>query len=320
MRRLPPLLLAAALAALASEAPAAEGDLVFEAVPDASSVKLGEDVVLRLSATNRATQPVDVPSFRFAQDSVSVRVAWGGEVRATVTRLYGTWIEDEGSLRMRTAPTTARRLAPGETMRGTLSFPAVVAGDLSLTTIWGADGDLRRTAKTAAVEVLPKSGPAKRLVAEVETSSGSFSVELDGAGAFNAVSHFWRLVREGFYDGLGVHRVEPSLFVQGGDPRGDGTGNAGWTLPAEGANRPLVRGAFGLARGAHADTASSQWFVVSDPQGRAPATLLPDATPLGRVIDGQDAVVDALATVETDSKTSRPKSPVTVKSIRASVR
>ncbi|MCE9636281.1 MAG: peptidylprolyl isomerase [Planctomycetes bacterium] len=310
----------------------AEADLVFEATLDASKVALGEDIVVRLVAKNQATQAVDVPQFRLAQDAVSVRVAWGGEVRATVTRLWGAWVEDDGAIRLRPVATATRRVAAGETWRGSVSFPAVVAGDLTLTVLWG-EGNQRRTAKPLTVEVQPKSGPPKHLVAQVETTAGTFSAELDGAAAFDAVSHFWRLARDGFYDGLTVHRVEPGLLIQGGCPRGDGTGGTGWTLPAESDNRPLARGAFGLARGAHADTASCQFIAVADAaaagaagaasaangSARAATALSAEWTPFGRIIEGQE-IVDALAAIEIDAKTGRPKAPPTIVSIRAVVK
>lgn len=308
---------------------AAEGaaaDLVFEAALDSPKVALGDDVVVRLTVKNQATQAVEVPQFRLAQDAVSVRVAWGGEVRATVTRLWGAWVEDDGVLRLRPAATAMRRVAAGETWRGSVSFPAVVTGDLTLTVLWG-EGNQRRTAKPLSVEVQPKSGPPKRLVAQVETTAGTFSAELDGAAAFDAVSHFWKLARDGFYDGLTVHRVEPGLLIQGGCPRGDGTGGTGWTLPAESDNRPLARGAFGLARGAHADTASCQFIAVADAAAvvaangtaRAATTLSAEWTPLGRIIEGQE-IVDALAAIEIDAKTGRPKTPPTIVSVRAAVK
>ena len=311
---------AALVLAVTGEVPAAEGDLVFEAALELPRVNLGDDVVVKLTAKNRSSKPVDVPKFRLAQDSVSVRVVWGGETHATVARIWGTWVWDEGdpAIRLRPAATAQQRIAPGDTYTGSVGFPAVVTGDLTLVPVWGGEAD-RRTAKPLALEVLPKGGVPKRLVAQVDTTLGAFTLELDGAAAFNSVSSFWRLARDGFYDGLTFHRVEPGLLAQGGDPRGDGTGGTGWTLPAEGDGKPLARGAFGLARGAHADTASCQFFVIADPTNRAAAALRADGTPLGRVTDGQD-VVDALASVECDPKTGRPKTPPTIRSVTATVK
>lgn len=313
------LLLALAAAARPPAAAAGEGDLVLEATLDAESVRLGDDVTIQLALTNRSASFVAVPTFRLARDAVSVRVSRGGEVRSTVTRVYGSWTEEEGGLRLHPEATPQRRLAPGTTYRGSVTFAAVAAGDLVLTALLGPEGEGRLSSKPLALEVTPKSGPPKRLVAHVDTSLGVFVVELDGAASFNAVSHFWGLARSGWHDHLLCHRVLRGLLVQGGDPRGDGSGGPGFTLPAEGDGRPLVRGAFGLARGAHADTAGSQWFAVSDPEGRAASALRAEWTPLGRVVEGQD-VVDALTEIETDPRTHRPKTPPRVVAIRASVR
>lgn len=303
----------------AAPAPAAEGDLVFEATLESARVNLGDDVVVKLAVTNRSSAPMDVPAFRLAEDSVSVKVAWNKAPRATVTRRWGSWTDEGDALRLVPAATGTRTVGAGERVAGTVAFAAVVAGDLTLTVVWGPEGANRRTSAAIGVEVLPKSGP-KRLIAEIETSSGTFKAEMDGAAHFNAVSHFWKFVKDGFYDGLTVHRVEPGLLLQGGCPRGDGTGGTGWFLPAEGETRPLARGAFGLARSAHADSACCQFVAVSDVEGRAAKLLTGEMTPLGRVIEGQETVVDAIAAAEVDSRTRRPKSGVTITAVRPIVK
>lgn len=302
-------------------AEAADGDVVLEVTADANSVKLGEDVVLRLSVTNHTSQAVDVPVFRFADDAVTVRIAWDGAQRATVTRRWGEWHEDLGKLAFEPRASQTRRLKPGETLRGSVAFAAVVCGDLACDVALGADQPSRLRAKSVTVEVTPKSGAPKKLVAQFETSAGTFACELDGAVAFNAVSHFWRLAREGFYDGLGVHRIEPGLLFQAGCPRGDGTGGPGWYLPAEGDGRPLARGGFGLARAAHPDSAGSQFIAVADKDGRAGDLLANNAagkaewTPLGRIVEGQD-IVDGVATREPDPASRRPKAAVTITGVK----
>lgn len=333
MRRAPTSACAAAavvacLVCPAPAAPGAEGDVVFDAVLESAQVRLGEDVVIRLSLVNRSAKAVEVPEFRLARDSVSVAVAWPVDgkldTRATVTRVWGRWGEDASGLRMRPAPTAVRSVAAGATMTGSVSFPVVATGDLALTASYGADGANgapRRTSKPLLVEVVPKSPQTpKRLLATVETSKGTFVAELDGTAAFNSVSHFWKLARDEFYTGLTFHRVEPGLLVQGGCPRGDGTGGAGFRLPAEGpAGRSLARGVFGLARTAHADSASSQFFAVSDPRGLAGKALTTEFTPLGRIVEGQE-VVDELAKVDTDPTTQRPRVPPSIVAVRVAVK
>jgi len=72
---------------------------------------------------------------------------------------------------------------------------------------------------------------------------------------------FMKLADDGFYNGLKFHRVEPGFVVQGGDPKGDGTGGPGYTLKAEFNSRPHVRGTVAMARSSSPDSAGSQFYI-----------------------------------------------------------
>lgn len=308
------LCLAAFAAAGGPLASAAEGDLRVDATVESASVKLGDDIVLRLAVTNRTAGFLDVPDLRIASDAVTVDVAFGTESRATVSRLYGEWVEEDGAPSFALRPTPRRKLAAGESLRGTVSFPAVVNGALTLTARVGAAGPDQAAAKPIAVEVGARGAAPKKLQLAAETASGAFVVDLDGTAAFNAVGHVWRLGRESFYDGLPFHRVVPGVLAQTGSPSGDLAGGPGWYLPAEGPAgdlaRPPARGDVGLARGTHQDSAGSQWFAVADPQQTADTALRGAWTPLGRVTKGQE-IVDAIAASDT---------PVVLTALRPSVR
>lgn len=67
----------------------------------------------------------------------------------------------------------------------------------------------------------------------IHTTQGDITVQLRAAAAPHGVNNFVFLAKQGFYDGLFFHRVEPGFVVQGGDPLGDGSGGPGYTLPAE---------------------------------------------------------------------------------------
>jgi cyclophilin family peptidyl-prolyl cis-trans isomerase len=75
---------------------------------------------------------------------------------------------------------------------------------------------------------------------------------------------FIKLADAGFYDGLLFHRVEPGFVVQGGDPKGDGTGGPGYRLKAEFNARPHVRGTVAMARATPPDSAGSQFYICLD--------------------------------------------------------
>jgi cyclophilin family peptidyl-prolyl cis-trans isomerase len=108
--------------------------------------------------------------------------------------------------------------------------------------------------------------PGKDYVAVIETSRGSIVVALWAEAAPNHVKNFMRLAGTDFYDGLTFHRVVPGFLIQGGDPRGDGTGGPGYTLALEAASgKPHVAGVLSMARRpAEPDSAVSQFFIVLD--------------------------------------------------------
>jgi cyclophilin family peptidyl-prolyl cis-trans isomerase len=102
---------------------------------------------------------------------------------------------------------------------------------------------------------------ARSSLARIGTKHGDivFRFYPDDAPAHSAA--FIKLADAGFYDGLAFHRVEPGFVVQGGDPRGDGTGGPGYQLNAEFNKRPHVRGTVAMARSARPDSAGSQFYI-----------------------------------------------------------
>jgi len=121
--------------------------------------------------------------------------------------------------------------------------------------------------------------------ATITTDHGPVEVELFGDDAIQTVANFVRLAKEGFYKGLTTHRVVPNFVVQGGDPRGDGSGDAGFTVPAEVSRHRYDAGYLGVAD-AGKDTGSSQWFITLSPQPHLSGRY----TIFGRVTKGMEAV------------------------------
>ena len=115
---------------------------------------------------------------------------------------------------------------------------------------------------------------------------GRVVIELRPDLAPKHVAQIKRLARKGFYDGLNFHRVIPGFMVQGGDPRGDGTGGSGTNLPAEFSRERHVRGVMSMARARNPDSADSQFFIML---GDAPH-LDGKYTVWGKVVSGMDHV------------------------------
>lgn len=97
---------------------------------------------------------------------------------------------------------------------------------------------------------------------------GTIKAELDGDTAPITVANFLKLAESGFYDGLTFHRIIDGFMIQGGDPKGNGTGGADKTIKGEfsqnGVENKLshVRGTLSMARSQDMDSASSQFFIV----------------------------------------------------------
>jgi cyclophilin family peptidyl-prolyl cis-trans isomerase len=142
------------------------------------------------------------------------------------------------------------------------------------------------------------------------TSEGTMELELFDADAPKTVENFTKLARDGFYDGLVFHRVIPDFMIQGGCPRGDGTGGPGYTFEDEFSGHPVARGYLAMANSGP-DTNGSQFFVVTTAE--AP-WLDGKHTVFGRITSGQD-VADRISMVDRDSR-DRPREPVVIESIR----
>ncbi len=130
------------------------------------------------------------------------------------------------------------------------------------------------------------ANPANRLTLEL-SNGGRVVIQLRPDAAPLHVQRVQTLVRQGFYDGLIFHRVEPGFMAQGGDPTG--TGEGGSPLPdlkAEFNALPHLRGTVAAARTESPDSANSQFYIMFVPN----PVLNGKYTVYGRVIAGMDAV------------------------------
>jgi peptidyl-prolyl cis-trans isomerase B (cyclophilin B) len=151
-------------------------------------------------------------------------------------------------------------------------------------------------------------------LANVATSCGPFTITLDVKRAPKTASSFASLARLSFYDGLTFHRVVNGFVIQGGDPRGDGSGGPGYqTVEPPPSGLRYTRGVVAMAKQEIEDpgTAGSQFFVVVGPDAQLPA----DYALVGRVTSGLDTI-DRIAVVPTDPNTDRPLQPVVIDSVR----
>ena len=125
--------------------------------------------------------------------------------------------------------------------------------------------------------------------ATIPTEQGTIVMDLDPSIARQSVNNFVTLARDGFYDGLTFHRVEPGFVIQGGCPQGTGTGGPGYKFADEPVVGEYVKGAVAMAN-AGKNTNGSQFFVCLDDLrgGLAKSYNL-----FGQVVEGLD-VVDSI--------------------------
>jgi peptidyl-prolyl cis-trans isomerase B (cyclophilin B) len=171
------------------------------------------------------------------------------------------------------------------------------------------------------IEVLTDKRQGGILVTRVEplqyavmtTDQGPMTMIFYYDSAPNTVESFLRLSSQGFYDGLTFHRIVPGFVIQGGDPRGDGTGGPGYSVAAEFSDRPHEEGALSMARASDPDSAGSQFFVCLD--YAQTKQLDGKYTVFGKVIDGMDAVKKIAATPLADPETGRPATPQVIQKV-----
>ncbi|HLM51092.1 MAG TPA: peptidylprolyl isomerase [Solirubrobacteraceae bacterium] len=155
--------------------------------------------------------------------------------------------------------------------------------------------------------------PAKTYTAVFTTSCGLFSVALDVKESPKTASSFASLVEKGFYDGLTFHRIVPGFVIQGGDPKGDGSGGPGYSVTeAPPRDAAYTRGVVAMAKTEAEDpgTSGSQFYVVTG----ADAQLPPDYAIVGKVSKGQD-VVNRIGVLPTDPSTEQPLEPVVIEKV-----
>ena len=155
----------------------------------------------------------------------------------------------------------------------------------------------------------------KKVIIEME-DGGVMKGELYPQYAPITVENFEKLANEGFYDGLTFHRVIPGFMIQGGCPKGNGTGGPGYTIKGEfdsnGVRNDLdhERGVISMARAMHPDSAGSQFFIMVD---KAPH-LDGEYAAFGKITEGM-AEAEKIVSAERDWNDC-PRVPQVIKSIR----
>ncbi len=191
-------------------------------------------------------------------------------------------------------------------------------GGLTFTS--GTSGDKGTTTTTTKQEGLIHGETSldlsKTYYADIDIQDqGVITVKLDPVSAPITVENFVTLAQDDFYDGLTFHRIIEGFMMQGGDPKGDGTGGSDKDIIGEftsnGYDNTLkhTRGAISMARATPPDSASSQFFIMHETDARLDGKY---AT-FGYVTKGMeivDAICEAASPIDSNGSIARSEQPV----------
>jgi len=185
------------------------------------------------------------------------------------------------------------------------------AGDNAVSLPDGGGAAGGRDGQNNSMTTQTKTAPSGAHVVAIETDYGVIKFETYDTDAPRTVKNFLTLAEKGFYDNLIFHRVISGFMIQGGDPKGNGTGGPGYTFPdelnpeAESYKKGYKKGVVAMAN-AGPDTNGSQFFIMLEDY-----PLPKNYTIFGKVVSGQDAV-DKIGAVITGAN-DKPLSPVIMK-------
>ena len=203
------------------------------------------------------------------------------------------------------------------------ALAVLVVGGLVLNNVLtsGAEAPTGTSAKKVVhdfhTDIVGKESETNPIAVITMQSGEEIVLELYPDKAPNTVANFVELANSGFYDTLTFHRGIPGFMIQGGDPKGNGTGGPGYSIKGEFAQNGFTqndikheRGVISMARSYLSDSAGSQFFIM-----HADAPHLDGAyAAFGRVLSGMETV-DAIAAVPTNSN-DKPLTAQTIASIR----
>jgi cyclophilin family peptidyl-prolyl cis-trans isomerase/predicted GIY-YIG superfamily endonuclease len=192
----------------------------------------------------------------------------------------GTAQREEARFKALSRPRKLRALAAGQVFERTLRN----APDVSVHR--GGTTAMATHAAPTGSELDTLAKEAETAHARIRTKKGDIVFRFYPHEAKQHSAAFIKLAREGFYDGLTFHRVEPGFVIQGGCPQGTGTGGPGYHLDAEFNALPHVKGTVAMARSQNPNSAGSQFYIcLGDAR-----FLDKQYTVFGQTVEGQDVV------------------------------
>ena len=158
---------------------------------------------------------------------------------------------------------------------------------------------------------------SKTYFATVDTTLGTFKIQLFANESPKTVNNFVFLSQQGFYNGVIFHRIIKTFMIQTGDPRGTGTGGPGYEFADELPPKHSYESGIVAMANAGPNTNGSQFFICTGSDAER-LNDYPNYTQFGKVVDGMD-VVQQIAAVPVGpgnpGENSRPVNPPVINKI-----
>lgn len=152
----------------------------------------------------------------------------------------------------------------------------------------------------------------KTYIATMQTSEGTIKIELFANETPKAVNNFVFLSKENFYNGLKFHRIIKGFMIQGGDPKGDGTGGPGYKFDDEKITRDYNRGIVAYANSG-LNTNGSQFFIMHKDYALPKNYVI-----FGQVIEGMetvDKIAETPVTKNSGNEISKPTKDIIIENV-----
>jgi cyclophilin family peptidyl-prolyl cis-trans isomerase len=153
---------------------------------------------------------------------------------------------------------------------------------------------------------------SKTYSAVLKTTEGEITIDLDAKKTPLTANNFVSLAKAGFYDGTIFHRVIKDFMIQGGDPKGDGTGGPGYKFADEPFDGEYTRGTVAMANSGP-NTNGSQFFIIHKDYALPKNYVIFGHVSKG--IEVVDKIAEAAVTGSGSGENSKPVSPVAIDSV-----
>jgi cyclophilin family peptidyl-prolyl cis-trans isomerase len=157
---------------------------------------------------------------------------------------------------------------------------------------------------------------SKKYIATVDTTLGSFKIQLFAQESPKTVNNFVFLAKQGYYNGIIFHRIIKTFMIQTGDPTGTGSGGPGYKFADELPTKHSYEPGIVAMANAGANTNGSQFFICTGDIARN-LNNYPNYTQFGQISEGMDVVqkIASVPVISNGQEVSKPTNPPSIKSI-----